>query len=126
MKKLYSTDAAIIELLDFFLPLCDDTDTMRRIRSIASDWHRWSDGHDIFDCVRIKLICAERKEDVLRSHQYSFEEVCVKTLYNLSDPPDPFDSDSGFWVLPIALQFAHVLQQEPFEISSLLRQYATA
>jgi len=124
MKRLHSTDAAILELLDFFLPLCEDASTMLEVRDMAADWRKWRDGHKVFDHIRKKTLVAELGSDSFRSHQYSFEEICVKTLYNLSNPQDPFDSDSSFWVLPIALQFATAIGiKKPAYISSLFKEY---
>jgi hypothetical protein len=88
---------------------------------MAADWHKWSNGHKIFDRIRDKILIADEESNSHNSHQYLFEEICAKTLYNLSNPLDPFDSDSSFWVLPIALQFAKFKGiEEPFNVSSLL------
>ena len=52
----------------------------------------------------------------------------AKTLYNISghvkgkEFPYPFDSDSPFWVFPIAVAFARALGiEDPCSMSSLLR-----
>jgi hypothetical protein len=50
----------------------------------AADHRLWTRGHDLLDRIRNETLHAERKPDQLRSAQYLFEEVCAKTLYNLS------------------------------------------
>ena len=124
MSKIHSIDKAIIELLEYFLPQCEDRLTMQEVKDMASDWRKWSDGHKLFDRIRTKTLLVERNIDQLIVCQYLFEEICAKTLYNLSNPRDPFDADSPFWILPIALQFAKAMGiEEPLKISSLLNEY---
>lgn len=69
-----------------------------------------------------------RKGRALHQHQYGFEEICAKTLYNMSghvpggEWPYPFDDDSPFWVVPLAVGFARALGvADPYSVSSLLR-----
>jgi len=52
--------------------------------------------------------------------QYSFEEVCAKTLYNLSHEPAPFDSDVPFRVVPSAFQLGRRLNIEDSAIVQIL------
>jgi hypothetical protein len=75
-----------------------------------------------------KTIRADAARDRLLQHQYSFEETCAKTLYSMSGHipgegfPHPFDADSAFWVIPIAVGFARALGvEDPCSISSLIR-----
>jgi hypothetical protein len=48
--------------------------------------------------------------------QYCFEEICAKTLYNLSQAyylrgyRGAFDQDSPFFIVPIAFDFARQLK----------------
>ena len=49
---------------------------------------------------------AERKGNANEAAQYRFEEICAKTLYNLSGASAPFDSDSPYWIVPNAIAFA--------------------
>lgn len=124
MKSIHSTKEAIAELLAYFLLLCEDKSTMQEVYDMAIDWRKWKEGHKIFNRIRGKTLVAEANHDSLRTNQYLFEEICAKTLYNLSNPQDPFDSDSSFWVLPIALEFAATIGvKEPMRISSLFKDY---
>ena len=50
-----------------------------------------------------------RSKDDLRSTQYHFEESCLESLYNETQPDDPFDSVSPFWVVPNSIRLAERL-----------------
>lgn len=118
----YPTASAIEEMVDFFLPHCEDTSTLLELKAMAADSQLWCKGHDLFGRIRQKMLHAEKRENHLLQHQYSFEEICAKTLYNMAGPPAPFDCDSPFWVLPIAVQLAHALGiDDVCSVSRLLR-----
>ena len=125
-----SAASAIDEMVDFFLPHCSDASTLLEIKAIASDSTLWRNGHDLFGRIRDKTLKADASGNVLLQHQYSFEEICAKTLYNMSLPerpfssaiPAPFDEDAPFWVLPIAVRYARALGiDDPYSVSSTLR-----
>lgn len=63
-----------------------------------------------------KALAAERQGDRLLQRQYLFEEICAKTLYNLSGQPAPFDADSPYWIIPNAMAFARKLGIEDREV----------
>lgn len=65
--------------------------------------------HDLFGRIRKKTLAASRSKDAILESQYSFEEVCAKTLYNLGHNPGPFDPDVPFRIVPSALAFARFL-----------------
>ncbi|WP_404307686.1 hypothetical protein [Neorhodopirellula lusitana] len=122
MSSETSVANAIGEMVDYFLPHCDDTKTLIELKTMAADRKCWRLGHDLFDRIRNKTLKADRKSDARLQHQYSFEEICAKTLFNLSGSPAPFDDDSPFWVIPIALQFAdHLKLDDPYSMTQLLR-----
>jgi hypothetical protein len=100
---------------------------------MASDDDTWRYGHELFSRIRDKTIKADTVKDKLLQHQYSFEELCAKTLYNMSghikggEFPYPFDDDSPFWVIPLAVGFARALGvADPCSVSSLLRPQGRA
>ena len=126
MSSEESAATAISEMLGFFIPHCGDVSTLNQLNAMAVDRSQWRKAHDLFDRIRKKTLRADKAGDRLLQHQYSFEEICAKTLYNLSGYPASFDDDSPFWVIPIAVAFAHQLGvADPCSITSLLRPCAS-
>jgi hypothetical protein len=99
----------IHRLVGLFLQHCDDRETLFELESIAANQHQWHEGHALFQRIRSKTLVAERSRDSLKTKQYCFEEVCAKTLYNLSGCSAPFDSDSPDWISPNAVALAKAL-----------------
>ncbi|MBK6704542.1 MAG: hypothetical protein IPG56_12890 [Caulobacteraceae bacterium] len=96
-------------------------DTLRKLIALANDRTRRKEAHALFSEIRQKTLAAHKREDELALAQYAFEEICAKTLYNLTHEPAPFDPDSPFWVLPLALQLGQRFGvTDPAEISPLL------
>lgn len=130
MPNTNSTAEAIQEMVRFFIPHCTDRSTLVELDDMAADDQLWRHGHALFSRIRGKTLLADKAKDRHRQYQYSFEEICAKTLFNMSghyDPghkefPHPFDEDSPFWVFPIALDFArHLGIEDLLSICSLLR-----
>ena len=93
-------------LLGLFSPRCSDRETIDWLHRAALDRGKWPDAHGVFNHIRSKFLKAERTGNANGSAQYRFEEVCAKTLYNLSGASAPFDSDSPYWIVPNAMVFA--------------------
>src|SRR6059058_5887565 len=87
----------IIALLRLFEGHASDRETHAWVAALASDRARWPDAHRVFDQVRRRTLAAIKAGDRLREGQYSFEEICLKSLYNETPAVDPFDSDSPHW-----------------------------
>jgi len=122
MSSEIGVAAAIGQMVDYFLPHCADTKTLAELKSMSADPILWRRGHDLFDRIRNKTLRADQKNDLRLQYQYSFEEICAKTLFNLSGSPAPFDDDSPFWIIPIALQFAAYLKlDDPYSMADVLR-----
>jgi hypothetical protein len=128
MAHTNSTAKAIQQMVRFFLPRCADQSTLRELDEMASDDKKWRHAHDLFSRIRYKTLRANSANDELLQAQYGFEEICAKTLFNMSphspdeELPYPFDEDSPFWVIPIAVDFARALGvADPFSVSSLLQ-----
>ncbi|MBK8545207.1 MAG: hypothetical protein IPL62_17745 [Caulobacteraceae bacterium] len=112
---------AMLAPLTFFEARCGDKDTLRKLIALANDRTRRKEAHALFSEIRQKTLAAHKREDELALAQYAFEEICAKTLYNLTHEPAPFDPDSPFWVLPLALQLGQRFGvTDPAEISPLL------
>lgn len=128
MPHTNATAEAIREMVRFFLPRCADQSTLRELDEMASDGREWRHAHALFRRIRDKTLRADAAGDRLLQHQYCFEEICAKTLYNMSghvpggEFPYRFDNDSPFWVIPIAVGFARALGvADPLSVSSLLQ-----
>jgi hypothetical protein len=76
---------------------------------MAADRGRWPKAHALFDKIRQKTLRVDRERNSALGRQYMFEEICAKTLYNLSGAPAPFDPDSPYWVVPNALALARAI-----------------
>jgi hypothetical protein len=129
MTGIPPSSAQIEQLVAFFLPQCKDKTTLRTLRDMASDPEKWRNAYTLFGRIRHKTLRADDNDDSRLQWQYSFEEICAKTLYNMtgvSEPvlegfPAPFDEDSAEYVGPIALGFAEYLKLEvPDFIQSLI------
>ncbi|MET4260577.1 hypothetical protein ABIC09_005540 [Bradyrhizobium sp. S3.12.5] len=114
--------AAILAPLTFFEGRCEDKETLRRLIVLANDKSRRKQAHALFTEIRKKTLAAGKRDDQLALAQYAFEEICAKTLYNLTGEPAPFDPGSPFWILPRALELGRMLGiTDAGEISPLLR-----
>jgi hypothetical protein len=100
---------AILAPLMFFEERCEDKETLRKLITLAKDNARRKQAHALFSEIRNKTLAAHRSGDQLAVAQYAFEEICAKTLYNITLEPAPFDPDSPFWVLPRALKLGQML-----------------
>ncbi len=117
MSKCNSTSRAIEQMVRFFLPFCTDTSTLTELRDMAPDPKQWREAHNLFGRIRDKTLRTDRSKTRFLILQYSFEEICAKTLYNMADHGagfgakylPPFDDDAPFWVVPLAIAFARHL-----------------
>src|SRR5215469_5049601 len=110
MKKLggITITEAIRHLALIFADRSADRSTLDELHQMAGDPGSWHKAHDLFNRIRKKTLDAERRDAELIV-QYLFEEACAKTLYNLSRSAAPFDPDSPYWIVPIALATARHL-----------------
>ena len=63
----------------------------------------------MFDEVRRRLLAAMNAKDWPREWQHHFEESCCQAMYNTTDPPDPFDPGSAFFVAGQAIGLARAV-----------------
>jgi hypothetical protein len=84
-----------------------------RLLELAEQEGEWKYGHDIFSelrSVRLELdnLGAARtlnEHEMLLGSVVSFAELVAKVIYNATDPQDPFDDDSGWWIVSCLRDF---------------------
>jgi len=119
----YPTSELIGEMVSFFLPYCEDKSTLNELIVMSKNYELWIQAHKLFDRIRDKTLTAHSNNDVHSLYQYSFEEICAKSLFNFSHSSAPFDEDSPFWVIPLGFQFAKFLGiEDPYSFTSLLNK----
>jgi hypothetical protein len=89
------------------------------VTDLIADESKWPGAHDLFDLIRRKLLAATKDNgrsaipkdpvELARVHQYSFEELCLKAVFNETNTKVPFDTDSPFWIAGSAVKFARRL-----------------
>jgi hypothetical protein len=113
MKLLIDQLDALISL---FKPFCRDTETLRELQSLLHHEKEWPKAHYLFTRIRTKNLNAIKSDDIKAEAQFCFEEVCAQTIYNMSASKKPFDPDSPYWVIPIALKLAGVLEIDSHKV----------
>ncbi len=101
--------ASIANLLKLFQGKVPDAETNAHVRELAVTLDQWSAGHALFDVVRSRSLAAMSTKDDVRCAQYSFEESCLQAMYNETNPDDPFDSVSPYWIVPGAIGLARAI-----------------
>ena len=113
---------AMRELAGLFGPHCSDRTTLDALTLMMDDRTSWPGAHRLFQEIRRKNLIAERTRDGLLNAQYCFEEVCAKSLYNMSREPSPFDPDAPYWIIPNAISLARRLG---IDDAVVIRAFAT-
>lgn len=99
----------IRQLLEVIASGSSDRETIDELFRVIDDHRRWKEAHDLSNRIRHKTLRADASGDKKLIAQYCFEEICAKSIYNESGEPCPFDRDSPFWVVPLALYAAREL-----------------
>jgi len=108
-------------MLAFFLQHCDDKSTLSELYLMSRDSEVWCQAHELHGRIREKTQNAERNGNLLHQAQYTFEEDCAKTFYNLSDSMVPFAEETPFCIIPQGLRLARQLRLDnPYAFTSLL------
>jgi len=115
-----NTTATIQNLLDFFAGYCTERTTLDELRQLLPEHDHWQKAHDLFQRIRRKTLDATKQENRLLEAQYLFEEVCAKTIYNLSRHDAPFDPDSPYRIVPNAFALARRLRVDDREIVQII------
>ena len=107
-------------LIEVFAAGVADRSTMDELHAMIGDTKSWPKAHALFQRIRHKTLAAEKQRDSFADCQYLFEEVCAKTLYNLSGEDAPFDPDSPYWIIPNALSLARCMNIHESEIIKIV------
>ena len=107
-------------LIETFAARTTDRTTLDELYHMIEDRSTWHKAHDLFQRIRLKNLDAGRRVEPQLEAQYCFEEVCAKTLYNLSGRPAPFDADSPYWIVPNALAAARQLGIDERDIVTIV------
>lgn len=99
----------IVGLLRLFDSRVPDVESHSHVLELAATPDLWSAGHAVFGEVRHRRNAAAKAGDKPRKWQYYFEESCCKAMYNATNPEDPFDPSSPFFVSGAALGLAKVV-----------------
>lgn len=97
----------IITLLKLFEANVPDKESNKAVLNLVQNNEQWKNAHDLFDKIRKNNLKAIKNKDSIKETQYCFEEVCAQSIYNLTQPADPFDSDSPHWIIKNALSLAY-------------------
>lgn len=109
----------IVGLLRVFAGRVSDAESHACVAELAANPNRWSAGHAVFDEVRDRYLRATRRKDEPKCSQYCLEESCCQAMYNATNPEDPFDPSSAFFVVAAALGLAKVLGVSLDEIAGV-------
>jgi hypothetical protein len=109
MSRHVALASDLARLVELFRSHCQDQETLNWLHRATEDRARWKDAHGVVNHIRTKYLKAEKRGDEILMAQYIFEEVCAKTIYNMSGMPAPFDADSPYWVVPNAISLAREL-----------------
>ena len=96
----------IAGLLRLFRGRVPDSESNSSVLDLAAIPDKWSAGHKLFDEVRHRLLAAMKVKDYARCAQYNFEESCLQAMYNATEPIDPFDPGSPFFIAGQAIGLA--------------------
>ena len=91
------------ELITLFKPHCAETETMTELQVMLRHQDEWPKAHYLFTRIRSKNILALKAGEFRAEAQYCFEEICAQTLHNLSGSKKPFDQETPYWIIPMAL-----------------------
>jgi len=94
----------IVFLLKELQKASPDKEASEVVLELAESEERWTAAHAVFDFIRDRLLKVSKSE--VHEFQYAFLESCCQALYNSTDPVDPFDSCSPYYVWPHALALA--------------------
>lgn len=78
----------------------------RQVLDTAEHQASWINGHRVFSRVRDSALALDNlgelygltRRQQLQAEVLGLAELVAKVTYNATDPPDPFDEDTGWWI----------------------------
>jgi len=110
---------AIQNLIALFKPHCSDCSTLIELSEVVADGKRWRTARDLFNRIRKKNLVEGARHPVAGA-QYTFEELCAKTLHNTIRAGPPFDEDSAYYIIPSAIELARLLNIDDSEVVRII------
>ena len=96
-----------------------DSAPIYQILQIARRPTEWAKAHDAFDVARDQLlklldIKVPSIEEELLVDQLGLAELVAKVVYNLSNPPDPFDEDAPWSIAAVVRDIIELVDDQEF------------
>jgi len=119
---------ALLELSMLEVPVGKE---VANVAKTAANPDRWRQGHAAFDLVRDRVLEWESKDTAPSDSSYYVllvAENAARVIYNATEPLDPFDDDSGAWLVMTFIQLSRRLNSSSLVERALnvFRDEATA
>ena len=111
--------SVIHKLIKIISDKVSDCETLDELDRIVLDHRQWKKCHELFSRIRTKTNLATEPKQIA---QYRFEEICAKSIYNISHEKAPFDADSPFWIIPHAFLLARELGIDQLEVITIVME----
>lgn len=110
----------IVALLQLFRSRAPDQETNSWVADLAANRAKWPEAKALFRRIRDRCLAvvdrlhgrsseAPDDKDPMRARQYTFEELCLKSLYNETATQIPFDPSTPYFVIRFALRLARAI-----------------
>ena len=109
-------------LIELFAPHVQNRGSMDKLLQMIDGTINPSHAHQLFSGIRGKTNTAAGRGDMVALRQYEFEEICAKTIYNVTGNAAPFDPDSPYWVIPHALWLAKELRIDRADVLAIVER----
>ncbi|MDO8526735.1 MAG: hypothetical protein Q7T03_03495 [Deltaproteobacteria bacterium] len=90
-----------VNVLEFATSFGSVTPEIKTVLEVANNPSKWKDAHHVFSLIRRITLQEENSKEECKKIQleilYLAENV-IKVIYNATNPSDPFDDDSGWWI----------------------------
>jgi len=92
----------IIAIVEYMLIIFPNEPELICLQDFTYDKGNWNAAHNSFNRVRMLTLTELEKKintDKQKIHLLSVIELIYAIIYNSTDPGDPFDDDSGWWLI---------------------------